>query len=252
MRSARRGIYDPNRVIFLRKIIISLLLSAGAFAQSAKVDSLVQQGQAALDRGDFPQAVADFRLAQNLAPESLQAARGLVLSLLQFGNLRDAAQMGDAALRRWPEDAQLLHWQGLVFFKVGENARAQPLLEKSAKLDGNGYDIHFDLALVLLAQDQYGAAATELEKAIQLDATRALPHVLLGRAYQNTNRTLQAIEQFQTALRLDPKTPLGHYHLGFAYASLGRSQDAIAEYEKELKLGTVNAASLLPSWPLPA
>ena len=64
--------------------------------------------------------------------------------------------------------------------------------------------------------------------------------MLLGRAYQNTNRTLQAIEQFRTALRLDPKTPLGHYHLGFAYSSLGRSEEAITEYEKEVKQGTSN------------
>src|SRR5260370_36919577 len=69
-----------------------------------------------------------------------------------------------------------------------------------------------------------------------------MAHVLLGRCYQNTNRTVQAIEQFQTALRLDPDIPLGHYHLGFAYASLGRNVEAIAEYEKELQHSPSNPA----------
>src|SRR5204863_330222 len=78
------------------------------------------------------------------------------------------------------------------------------------------------------------------EKANKLKPTDALAHLLLGRAFQNTNRTVQAIEQFHTALRLDPTVPLGHYHLGFAYASLGRNQDAIAEYEKELKRSADN------------
>ena len=62
-----------------------------------------------------------------------------------------------------------------------------------------------------------------------------LAHISLGRAYQNSNRTVQAVEQFQTALRLDPNIPLGHYHLGFSYASLGRNQEAITEYEKEAR-----------------
>ena len=75
---------------------------------------------------------------------------------------------------------------------------------------------------------------------------------LLGRAYQNTNRTVQAIEQFQTALHIDPDTPLGHYHLGFAYASLGRNQEAIAEYRKELRPLARQSAASLPAWTLPA
>ena len=99
-------------------------------------------------------------------------------------------------------------------------------LTRSEKLDSTRFDIHFDLALVLLQQNQSGEAAEELERAVKLQPSRALAHVLLGRAYQNTNRTLLAVEQFQTALHADPNTPLGHYHLGFAYASLGRTQEA--------------------------
>ncbi|HZZ14728.1 MAG TPA: tetratricopeptide repeat protein, partial [Candidatus Sulfotelmatobacter sp.] len=54
-------------------------------------------------------------------------------------------------------------------------------------------DIHFDIALVELSQDQYGLAANELEQAIKLEPDSALAHILLGRAYQNTNRTLKAV-----------------------------------------------------------
>jgi tetratricopeptide (TPR) repeat protein len=60
----------------------------------------------------------------------------------------------------------------------------------------------FDIALVHLSENQYPSAADELEKTTKLDPNAALAHVLLGRAYQNTNRSVQAIEQFRTALRL--------------------------------------------------
>ena len=224
-----------NKILTLCVLILGTALPGAAQSTSSEVQILIHRGQAALDADRFDEAVAAFQQARELAPENLEASRGLVLSYLQTGDLRDAARIGDAAITRWPNDAQLQHWLGLVYFKGGQNARARVFLERSANLDGRHSDIHFDLALVLLAQEQYEPAAKELEQATKLDPSQALAHVLLGRAYQNTNRTLQAVEQFKAALRLDPKTPLGHYHLGFAYASLGRTAEAVVEYEKEMK-----------------
>ena len=130
----------------ISRISAVLTLSFAAFGQSSRVLTLIQQGQTALDGGDFEHAVADFQQARELAPDSLKANRGLVLSYLQAGDLRDAAQVGTEALSRWPNDAQLQHWLGLVHFKAGQNARAQDLLEQSAKTDGRHFDIHFDLS----------------------------------------------------------------------------------------------------------
>src|SRR5436309_12434248 len=104
---------------------------------------------------------------------------------------------------------------GMVYFKSQQDAAALQALRRAAQLDGTRFEVHFDLALVLLDQNQYSPAAEELGKPNKLKPTDALAHLLLGRAFQNTNRTLQPIEQFHTALRLDPTVPLRHYHLGF-------------------------------------
>ena len=183
------------------------------YAQS--VQPLLREGQAALDRGDFEHAIQDFQRVRHSAPQNLQANRGLLLSYLQAGRLNDAEQLGREAVAHWPDDAQLQHWLGLVYFKSQQDAAALQALRRAEQLDGTRFEVHFDLALVLLDQNQSSPAAEELEKTNKLKPTDALVH-LLGRAYQNTNRTVQAIEQFQTALRLDPLVQLGHYHLGFA------------------------------------
>ena len=127
--------------------------------------------------------------------------------------LTEAVEVGRDAVARWPQDAQLRRWLGLAYFKVGQNALALQTLQSAEKLDSAHFNIHFDLALVLLEQNQSSSAADELEKATKLKPSDVLSHVLLGRSYQNSNRTLQAVEQFQSVLRLDPKTPLDHYHL---------------------------------------
>ncbi|MBS1849525.1 MAG: tetratricopeptide repeat protein [Acidobacteria bacterium] len=224
---------------------VALLLCSGislfAQANSPEVARLLREAQAALAAEDFPRAIQNFTQARQLAPANLEAARGLLLSNLQAGHPAEVIAAGREAATRWPEDPQLLHWLGLAYFKQGQLDPALAALQRSAKNDAAGFDIHFDIALVLLSKPQYPAAAEELETALRYSPQQALAHVLLGRAYLNSNRTLQAIEQFQTALRLQPETPLVHYHLGFAYASLGRNSEAIAEYEKELARAERNA-----------
>ena len=229
------GTFQRRRRVTFLFFLLGLGLVQPTLAQGAgQVQQILRNAQSAMDQGDYARAVGEYEKAVQLAPDNLAANRGLVLSNLQAGRLREAAHAGSAATERWPDDPALLHWVGLVYFKAGQNERALETLQHSAKLDGSHYDIHFDLALVMLTLNQYAPAAGELEKAVQQKPSEVLPHVLLGRAYQNSNRTLQAVEQFKLALHLDPNTKLGHYHLGFAYASLGRNPEAIAEYEKEL------------------
>jgi Flp pilus assembly protein TadD len=231
------------RSLTLTFLLLGLAFHAAAQSgQSATV--LICQGQAALEAGDFARAADSFEHARQLAPENVEVERGLLLSYLQENRLDDAEKIGRSALARFPRDSELLHWLGLVYFKKGKNAEALEMLRRAEKVNSAQVDIPFDAALVFLADNQYPAAATELEKAVQLDPKAALPHVLLGRAYQNTNRSVQAVEQFKLALRLEPELPLGHYHLGFAYASLGRNQEAIAEYEAELKRSPSDVAVL--------
>jgi tetratricopeptide (TPR) repeat protein len=217
-------------------LVISLCVAIEtAVSQSEpSLQHLLRQGQAALDAGEYDVAVASFEAARKIAPDNLPANRGLVLSYVQSGRLPDAVDLGTKAIARWPSDADLQHWLGLAYFKQKMNAPAIQALHRSERLDASHFGIHFDIALVLLSDQQYSQAADELEKAIKLNPSDALPHVLLGRAYQNSNRTLKAVEEFQTALRLDPNLPLGHYHLGFAYSSLGRVAEAIVEYKKEV------------------
>jgi tetratricopeptide (TPR) repeat protein len=149
------------------------------YAQSSpQMQVLLRDGQAALDRGDVERAVQDFEQARQLAPQNLQANRGLLLSYLQAGRLNEAAQLGREAVAHWPDDAQLQHWMGLVYFKSRQDSAALEALRRSEQLDGTKSEIHFDLALVLLDQNQYAQAADELERAIKLKPDNALAHVL--------------------------------------------------------------------------
>src|SRR5258708_35507786 len=180
-------------------------------------------------------------LATQAQNQTQAQTRQQLLQDLDSGQLRDAVLLGQQAVSRWPRDAQFRHYLGVAYFKTGDPKQAQEQLTRARELNPKDSATHFDLALLLLSQQDYPEAAKELEAPIKLrtstvDAkTNAFAHMLLGRAYLNSNRSLQAIDEFKTALKLDPEIKLGHYHLGFAYFSLGRNDEAIGEYEEELR-----------------
>jgi len=167
--------------------------------------------------------------------QTQDATRQQLLQQVEAGQLQDAVALGQKAIAQWPDDGDMHHWLGLAYFKSGTLAPAREQLERARDLKLRDASARFDLALVCLSQQDYVAAASALEASIKIDSSNPLAHVLLGRAYLNSNRSLQGIEEFKTALRLDPGIRLGHYHLGFAYSSLGRNDEAIAEYRAELQ-----------------
>ena len=77
----------------------------------------------------------DFQQARQLSPDSLEANRGLVLSYLQAGALREAAEVG---LRPWLDGRKILSFcigSAWSISRADKTARAQELLEQSAKLE---------------------------------------------------------------------------------------------------------------------
>jgi cytochrome c-type biogenesis protein CcmH/NrfG len=139
------------------------LLIAAVWAQAGtSLQTLVRQGQAALEKEDYASAVGAFAEAYQAAPQNLQVNRGLLLSQLQAGEISAAIVTGSHAVQRWPHDAELQHWLGLAYFKAGRNAEAIKSLQMAERTDPGRPDVHFDLALVLLTSDDQSAAAQEL------------------------------------------------------------------------------------------
>jgi len=153
------------------------------------------------------------------------------------GDISSAGRLAAQGMQAWPRDPDFPHYRGQAYFRIHKLEQAAADLAFASQLAPQDTDIAFDLGLVKMAQQQYEVAAAQFEKAVQ-DPQRArggLVHLMLGRAYQNSNRSELAIQEFQLALRNEPGIKLGHYHLGYAYQSIGRTKEALTEYEAELK-----------------
>ena len=76
-----------------------------------------------------------------------------------------------------------------------------------------------------------------------MDPNFWLPHVILGRAFEQKGQLAEAIAEYEKARQIDPKTPEILMDLGRAYAVAGKRAEAeriLAELKARTKTGYVS------------
>jgi Flp pilus assembly protein TadD len=93
---------------------------------------------------------------------------------------------------------------------------------------------------------EFEAAARDLRRALELDATATLPLELLGDTYLSLERFERAEERYQSYLAIDDRSPRVWYKLGLARYRAGQWSEAITPLERAIALdGTAAEAHLL-------
>jgi len=161
-------------------LAIGFVFGASAQSQNRQLETLIEDGQRDLDAGDFGGAVASFERATQMAPDNLEANRGLLLSYLQAKRLRDAENAGQSAIVRWPKDAQLQHWLGLVYFKEGQNAKALEQLRSAERLVSAGQAFVGAAKAAYLPQISIGGAAGYVGNSFDAMGSSNTPRYAIG------------------------------------------------------------------------
>jgi len=174
---------NPTRLIAAASLALFFLLPARAQTTPAEkqhpatihkypnpLNALLEEAQAAIERKDFPAAVAPL---QKLTAEQPDLAYGF----FQLGYVY-------IALERWDE--------------------ARSALQRAIALDPKLSDAYLNLGTMLLDRDP-PAAAAPLRKAVELLPAQSRPRFLLGLALERTADLPGAIDSLQSAARLDPR-----------------------------------------------
>ncbi len=88
---------------------------------------------------------------------------------------------------------------------LAANARdpkAEDLLRRSIALDGNDWESHYELGVLLAVKHQYPAAAAELTRSIELDPKQAMTHYHLARVYDRLGEPDKAKAEREVHQRL--------------------------------------------------
>jgi TolB-like protein/Tfp pilus assembly protein PilF len=133
------------------------------------------------------------------------------------------------------------------FFRltVEENAKAKAMFEKAIELDSEYARAYVCLGYAHLMDYAFGSnrdpqaleqVAAFARKAISLDDSSSLAHVLLADVYRTKGQIEQALSQAERALSLNPNDPSAYLSMGNILNAVGRSGKAVEAIKKAMNL----------------
>ncbi|MBN1139152.1 MAG: tetratricopeptide repeat protein [Anaerolineae bacterium] len=191
---------------------------------SKSLDQLVQAGAQHIERGDFEQAIAVWKEAMQLAPDSPESHILLTIAYIHEYSI-------DSAVKSWQEVIRI--------DQDGEpEARQRILAETSSPQLVNAVVAQ---AYCRTAQSHSARRELELAKAacqhsLEVDASNPEVHQLLGCIYGEQDRYAEAAESFVKAIQLKPDYLLAYENFFTLLVECGQRNEADALWHKAIEI----------------
>lgn len=178
----------------------------------------------------------------------------MAINLLQIamedhrsGRLVQAERGYRAALEQNPDDAEALHWLGVLLCQAGQSHDAIPLLESAASARPDDSAFHHNLAQAYLAAGRAADAVESLARAVALDpAPQALMALAAARlARKAPGDAERAIDELQQACDGGRDSSELHRYLGIAFVNTARPEEAITALNAAIERKGDDAAAHL-------
>ncbi len=172
------------RVILEKRLIIQMLLILcvnGVFAQSNDFNTIMKNGAAEYELGNYEEALNFFKQAYRYDKNSNQACYEMALTYLSLGQNEEAAIYSGKVISRggaYEEDAYLINCSAWEI--LGREKRAEKLYLEGLKKHPGNYLLHYNLALLLYNGKEYDKAQKHTIRAIELEPAHASSHLLLA------------------------------------------------------------------------
>ncbi len=251
-------------------------LTAALKLDSADVGAKFRMGVAHRKSKNFDKAAQFFDEVANADKEypGLALERGLLFEV--SGKTEEALKAYEAALKKAPNDPDLMLRVGCGYAASNSGKRAEKLMRKVLQQRPSSAEAHHCMGRALLVQRTNLAEALKtLERSVALDPNRAEYHLFVGwaaveagrngLAESSLKRALEldqglgdaywqrgvlrnrqgavrtAVKDLRKALELKPSRFEAHAALADSYADLGREVDAMSEWQKAIHANGENA-----------
>jgi len=163
-------------------------------------EKLMKSGEKALQKQDFPLAMALFEKALTLSPDN----------------------------------AELYKWIGRVHGDQGNMEEAEKAYWLAIDKDSAYYPAYNNLGVIYKGKALYEQALQFFEQAHRINPESALPIYGIAQVYDEQNEIEKALSYFLSAREKDPDLWGIFIHLGYIYKEKGQFEQALAEFQQAL------------------
>jgi len=181
--------------------------------------------------GDFERAVAHYEQSGNLAFGDPRATIRFASSCVEAKQFARAAALVEKI--PWNADANLHFQAGIILAKLGKFEAAARRFELARNGFPDGYQVGYNLMLVLIKNQDYTAAIRSGEEMLASGHRKAEIYNLLAQAYEKAGKVKEAYDALRMAAELEPQDETNYldlmrlcaehrnYELGLEIADIG-------------------------------
>jgi len=197
---------------------IDFVMKKAEEAQVASGTPLIDEGNAALDKGNFDEAIALYRQFQAAQPDVYGIRVNLGIALLRKGDLDAAEAEYQGALEdvlrvkgEYAKDKNVavraLSGLGELSFKRGDLETGRKYFTEALNVSPEDENAAYNVAEILFSNQNIDEAIRFFEMAAEIKKDWSKPRLRLGYVYLNKGDLDKSIENFNAFLALDPESP---------------------------------------------
>lgn len=223
-------------------------LQVAARLQPKQILPWIALGDADTFTGKFRDAEAAYTRAAAQDPANALMLRGRAQLLIAQKRFPEARTLLEAAVKKHPDDPELLLALGNLYLGIEKPRLAVDTLQKAAGLAPNSTEIHFLLADAHAKNLHVQSAIDELQTVVRLDPQNDQAWGRMGLYQVNLTKYEEARTSLNNAIRINPKESYYYGTLADSYILDGtnpaRYDQAVELYEKALQVDPHNAKAL--------
>lgn len=140
-------------------------------------------------------------------------------------------------LRAEPENADALHFFGVLLHQLGDAEKGITAVRKSISINPNNAAAHCNLGNMLLTDRKPGDAAEAYKAALAIDPLHGETYRNFGVLLRRIGKIPEAIETLEQAAELDPNNTEVWHNLGVGYMATDQLEKAADALEKCVEQG---------------
>jgi tetratricopeptide (TPR) repeat protein len=154
----------------------------------------------------------------------------------QNGNLEHARQICKKILGKQPNNANVLHFLGVLCYRVHDYDAAITHLKKALRINPSDAEAHYNIGRAYEGKEQIDEAIQSYKSALRIKSYFVDAHINLGNLLQKTGQLDDAIFNYQRAIELNPNHAGVYYNLGIMFQEMDRIDEAISAFQNSIRL----------------
>jgi len=199
-------------------------------------ETLLQQADAAYERGELERARKLCEAAMRGAPGSFRAQCLMAAIAADAGQTEDGLRWARSAASGDPAAPAPHYLAGRLWQGAGRLAEAEESYRRAVELQPGHARAHNNLGCVLHMQGKLDAALAEYRKALDLDPSLPQANQNYASIVRDTGALQRAAQSYLRQTQANPRDAMALTDLGNTWRELGRHREALAAYDRALSI----------------